>query len=438
MIFKSFDPTDIVEGRTTRVASGFWPNGNTSWSASYLENNFWDLSNAQTPSTAYGSSPYDVRKTLYYTDVYPDLTTKNTYKDPYFSIAYGHIAGGVVGLNGGGSGSFDFETGSIRVGPAKAIYNQYKNLLLGNTDIDGKFSFKTGSTQIDADDIYVINFSTYKTKDRIDEGTFQISLASPDPTNPPSQVLTFIDDSPWVGNVQQVYQLVLGTLDNITPKKPDYIGVGLLYPNDGIVVFNASKLNELLRLERGFYPWINTYPGNPLLAITASDGSMFLEAPSSSYFTGSKSDNMPYQVGNYVSLNSNQGAKWNSYLNADLGNQNNTQAFWWSLRHSGKPIIIRKSEYVPSRQYFVRVKNRDFNYSNNPTYVYDGKEQTAAGIVPPAGTIRIQDFYTDPRTYITTVGLYNDTNELVAVAKLSRPAVKSFDNELLIKIRLDF
>jgi hypothetical protein len=79
------------------------------------------------------------------------------------------------------------------------------------------------------------------------------------------------------------------------------------------------------------------------------------------------------------------------------------------------------------------VKNRDFNYSNNPTYVYDGTDANNA-----IGTIRNSDFVDDPRTYPTTVGLYNDANELVAVAKLSRPAVKTFDNELLIKVRLDF
>ena len=94
---------------------------------------------------------------------------------------------------------------------------------------------------------------------------------------------------------------------------------------------------------------------------------------------------------------------------------------------------VRKSEYVPARHYFIRIKNRDFNYSNNPTYVYDGTDGTHA-----KGTIRNTDFVNDPRTYITTVGLYNDNNELVAVAKLSRPAIKTFDTELLIKTRLDF
>ena len=77
--------------------------------------------------------------------------------------------------------------------------------------------------------------------------------------------------------------------------------------------------------------------------------------------------------------------------------------------------------------------NRDFNYSNNPTYIYDGTDGIHA-----KGTIYNTDFINDPKTYITSVGLYNENNELVAVAKLSRPAMKSFDQELLIKVRLDF
>jgi len=96
--------------------------------------------------------------------------------------------------------------------------------------------------------------------------------------------------------------------------------------------------------------------------------------------------------------------------------------------------MTRKIEFVPSRHYFVRVKNRDFNYSNNPTYVFDGTEDN----IHAKGTIRNEDFISDPRTYVTSVGLYNDNNELVAVAKLSRPALKDFSSELLIKVRIDF
>ena len=44
----------------------------------------------------------------------------------------------------------------------------------------------------------------------------------------------------------------------------------------------------------------------------------------------------------------------------------------------------------------------------------------------------------DPKTYITTVGLYNDRQEMLAVAKLSRPLVKDFTKEALIRIKLDY
>ena len=44
----------------------------------------------------------------------------------------------------------------------------------------------------------------------------------------------------------------------------------------------------------------------------------------------------------------------------------------------------------------------------------------------------------NPRTYITTIGLYNDANELVAVAKMSQPLSKDFTKEALIKVKLDY
>ena len=44
----------------------------------------------------------------------------------------------------------------------------------------------------------------------------------------------------------------------------------------------------------------------------------------------------------------------------------------------------------------------------------------------------------DPRVYITSVGLYDDANQLLAVAKLSKPILKSFAKELLVKVKLDY
>jgi hypothetical protein len=53
--------------------------------------------------------------------------------------------------------------------------------------------------------------------------------------------------------------------------------------------------------------------------------------------------------------------------------------------------------------------------------------------------IRVKNIASDnPVAYVTTVGLYNSQNELLAVAKLSEPLKKSVDNELTIRVRLDY
>lgn len=87
----------------------------------------------------------------------------------------------------------------------------------------------------------------------------------------------------------------------------------------------------------------------------------------------------------------------------------------------------RNVKYKRSNRYFVRVNAAYANYTNNPTYV-SGSD----------GYIAHNCFKKDPQTYITTVGLYNDFNELLAVAKLSQPIPKTFDNDVLIKIRLNW
>ena len=93
----------------------------------------------------------------------------------------------------------------------------------------------------------------------------------------------------------------------------------------------------------------------------------------------------------------------------------------------GANFQMRRTENVSTQHFFVRATNREFNYSNNPTYV-SGSD---GSFVEPL-------FETDPKAYITSVGLYNDANELLAIAKTSQPIAKSFDKEVLIKVKLDF
>lgn len=86
----------------------------------------------------------------------------------------------------------------------------------------------------------------------------------------------------------------------------------------------------------------------------------------------------------------------------------------------------RSEERVTSNYYFCRVTNKQFNFSSNPTYTSG------------SGELYWPVMVNDPQVYLTTVGLYNDANELVAVAKLSKPLLKNFHREALVKIKIDY
>jgi len=80
-----------------------------------------------------------------------------------------------------------------------------------------------------------------------------------------------------------------------------------------------------------------------------------------------------------------------------------------------------------SKIYFCRVPHNQFNFSSNPTYV-NGSEIRVKG----------SNTSTPPVTYITTIGLYNDKKQLVAVGKLSEPIRKDPNIELTFRARLDY
>ena len=102
-------------------------------------------------------------------------------------------------------------------------------------------------------------------------------------------------------------------------------------------------------------------------------------------------------------------------------------ALYNSMSGSGaSSFTLQSEETVSSRYFFTRVKNSDFNYTTNPS------------IINNSGSLLYDTLINNPQTYVTTVGMYNDNNELLAVAKLSRPLVKDFTKESLIRIKLDY
>lgn len=88
---------------------------------------------------------------------------------------------------------------------------------------------------------------------------------------------------------------------------------------------------------------------------------------------------------------------------------------------------VNSEETLSSDYVFVRARNSEFNYSENPSYISGS-----------TGDVLFSSLINTPQSYMTTVGLYNDTNELLAVAKLSKPLLKDFTKETLLRVKLDF
>ena len=351
-VFTKFDSVnDIVSNQAEIVTSGLWSD------------------NVANLTTYFTSSNATLSQRRYYIDVYQDAPA-NEGAAVQYALAYGHALG---------SGSDS--QGQLNDSPSKAIYSQYRQLLLNPSDT--RFATAgSGST----DSVYVVNFKRNRLKERLDAGNFEVPFVkiSSRTTNATgsvatgSGIVTLIDDSSiaaatLVGS-GKVYNIVSGSIASgvHNPTAPVYYG--LVYPDYGTLILDGKMMDQQL----GFATVTgSSVEGNNHFVLHHS-------ISGSAYFTNPlTSDPYGFQA--------------------------------------------RSSEKITSTHYFVRIKNAEYNFSNNPSYV--------TGSV---GELSQTSFVGDPKTYITTVGLYNDRQELLAVAKLSQALLKTFQREALIRVKLDF
>lgn len=344
-VFTKFDQlNDVVSNQTETVTAGLWSD------------------NVAGLLTYFTSSDQTVTQRRYYTDVY-QLDPSADGSVVQFVVAYGHA-------NGSGSSA----QGTLNDSPSKAIYSQYKQLLLNPNE--SRFTTAgSGST----DSIYIVNFKRNRIKERLDAGNFELPLTNitardsnaTGSVTVGSNVITLIDDSslasPSIGDSGKIYNIVSGSLFNGVHNPSDPIYYGLAYPDYGILILDGKMLDQQL-------------------AFTTNTAS------------NSEGNN---HFGLYHSI-SGSGVQ-------------------------GVEFLARNSEKITSTHYFVRIKNAEYNFSNNPSY-----------ITGSVGELSEPSFIGDPKTYITTIGLYNNSQELLAVAKLSKPLLKSFQREALVKVKLDF
>lgn len=99
----------------------------------------------------------------------------------------------------------------------------------------------------------------------------------------------------------------------------------------------------------------------------------------------------------------------------------------FQLVNKGASFTLNSQETISSDYVFVRVRSADYNYTTNPSIISGS-----------TGELIYSNFINSPQTFPTSVGLYNDNNELLAVAKMSKPLTKDFTKEALIRVKLDW
>ena len=276
--------------------------------------------------------------------------------------------------NADGSGSLNFNNLVNGYSPTSTIYGQYQDLVLGDENTDFTFGAITSSEFI------AISFERSRYKESLFLGSLALTLKGQVAA---SGSITLTDNSKYVSSVQytnggtRVFQLISGS--------------------QGTVNTSVDPNGYSLTGSYGwFLPDIGTILLNPkaLRAIPAEGGIGFLF--SGSAIATSTPITPPLQ---------------------DI----------YTAISGGASFYINSQETVTSDFIFIRPQSSEFNYSENPSFISGS-----------TGEVIYSDFINNPQTYITTVGLYNDSNELLAVAKLSRPLSKNFTSEALIRVKLDF
>ena len=300
----------------------------------------------------------------FYLDVYNENPAMSSSAAVQMAISYG---------NRKGSGSVNFtrdDSDSDGYSAARSIYGQYRTLVYGDENTDFQFGNYT------PDDFYVLNIERARYKYHLKNG-WNLALVNSGTTRYLTDDSSFNAGSSTITNIGRQFNIISGTNGAMYTASQTDINCttsgsyGFFYPDAGLVLLNGDALRT-----EGIVDFV---------AIGANN-------------TGSATGGSPV-----------------TDRTASLEFMNRISQF-----------ELDSVEDLTAKFLFARIKNSEFNYSGNPSFIDD------------QGNLRFISMISQPTTYITTVGLYNDENELLAVAKLSQPLAKDFTKEALIRIKLDF
>jgi len=303
-----------------------------------------------------------------------------TQKSYYYNVQYNskdHF--GVSYGHIGGSGSANQSTS--QEGTTQAIYKQFYNFTEPTaTDLRDEVGFNINSiTQSDA---YFIVAERLQMKDRLNPGTWTITLSG-STTAGVAKELKLTDDSKTTNPITpgspfgDVYSIYSGSAGTVQSTGTQY---GKFYPDAGLFVLSANEVSSSLP---GTGAWQTSAGG----VVTAGSGL------SPDKRVADAADNA-----------------WKIARAMELGS-----------------VTLRSEEQQYIYDYFCRAKASEYNLSENITF-WSGSDYQ----------IRHSDMVTNPQTYISEVGLYDTTGDLVAIGRLSSPINKNFSSEAIVKVRLTY
>jgi hypothetical protein len=316
---------------------------------------------------------------------YREVTDCDCDSTSYFAVAYGHISG---------SGSLN-SVGETNDTATRAVYSQYR--LLALEEPERKFKFYNNGTLSESDDIYAINFYRNALSDRIDPGNFEVALRQ-------------LNGGAYANNVH--------TGSNVQPSSSTQIHT---------FIDNSGDRSDLAFCSEDPHVSYDIVSGSLESGIHDSGTGSISTNPNITTY-GRFYPNLGIMIFNPTKLNTLLG--FNTVTGSNIAGDNAFKLYT-SISGSGNlssHMKARNVKFKTTNHYFVRVSPPNANYSNNPTFISDTS----------TGKLLNTCFQKEPVTYVTSVGLYNDRRELLAIAKLSKPTKKTPDDDLLIKIRLNW
>jgi hypothetical protein len=295
-------------------------------------------------------------------------------------------------------------------GSQKAIYNQFAKILLGYDEDNNIQKFSLDSDTLSTNNIlhnaYFLTFPRSQFKDKIKRGTFSLIISGSTTT----KGFSLVDKS---GSTGPIY------------REAETGEVGLLFVSSaaGEGTSDLSLVGNQVTGGLIFYEAGVAVISPYIFSRNVTSAGVVIPSGSASnqYIDGN-----PLGIWSAAALNISHSAG-SGKNNETLILQEPISNISYGLARAIRTASYQATTELNSTIYFCRAFNNEFNYSSNPTYL------SASQIV-----VKNEDPTNPPVSYITTVGLYDDANQLLAVAKLSEPIKKTPDTELIARVRLDF